>query len=186
MKNTFSMLLSTVAAYIIAILFTLGISVLLMWMLNKISKNIMLLGLLIGVTGGIMMWSYLTVVIVEYKGSQNEETHIAILKSEFISADGQKVPLKQNSGKDVFIVNETDDVLALQKVNYGATQNDAANHDISFPEIIHSHCFILVKNPPDYFPWENPSDKILVNTSTEGDGSVRLWLRIESHEESGK
>jgi hypothetical protein len=174
------MLLPTVGAYLVTILFTILLSALLMWIFNKISKNIMLLGLIIGVTAGIMTWSYLTVVIVEYKGGKEAQTRIAFFKSEFISSDGQTVLLTPKNGKAVFIVNETNDVLALQKMHYGATQNDAANHDISYPEILHSHSFLLAKNIPDYFPWENPMDRILVNTDIEGDASVRSWLRFDS------
>jgi hypothetical protein len=185
-RNNSNMLLPTVGAYFVTILFTLALSALLMWILNKIAKNILLLGLVIGVTAGIMGWCYFTVVIVEYKGEKNAETHIAFFKSEFTSSDGQTVPLTSKSGKDVFIVNETDDVLALQKIHYGATQNDAANHDISYPEILHSHSFLLARNIPDYFPWEDPLEHVLVNTSVEGDASVRSWLRMEEKGEVGK
>lgn len=141
----------------------------------------MLIGFVVGVLSGILCWSYLTEVVIEFAGGKEARFRIAIGISEYKTTDGQTVILKQNAGKDVFIVNETDDVLALQRLHYG----NSSNHDPLPIEIIHSHTTLLTKHIPDFYPWENPAEKILVDKSIEGDGEIRIWLRREAYGDSG-
>ena len=167
------MLFPRFLAYIIFIVASAGASLLFYFLLKKVSQFISVFGFVAGVTAGIMAWSHFAIAVVEYRGDHDVRTRIAIGPGEFDSGDGQKILLKMNGGKDVFIVNETDQPLALQKTHYGSRPDDP---DYG-PEYIYTHSYLLVRNIPDFYPWENPPEQILINTQTEGESNVRLWLR---------
>jgi hypothetical protein len=166
-------MLPVTAAYTVAIIATLILAIFLAWLLTKASKFLVVPGFVIGVCIGFYCWSKYTVTIVEIVDSNDTPIHIAFFRKNISTTDGQTVTLTPQSGRDVFIINETDTVYEVTRIYYGDTPMDPVPPALT----VHTHSYLPVEHLPDYYPSDHPNEKIWVDTKVEGHSQIRTWLR---------
>jgi hypothetical protein len=179
--KTWIMLVNNTLGWIILIIIALIPTVGMFWLMYvkfKASEKLFGLGLLPGIITGAIIYSGTTCVIDLNKDGVTINTYMGFSSGEYVASDGQKIAVKKEGGKDVFIVNGTDRTMALETVEYGTSYLGLFN---SGPELIEPHTTMETYRAPDYYPQESPPGSVSVSQGSSS--ATKYWLRYANMDE---
>lgn len=180
------MIIDHILGQILLLIFPVLLSGFFFWLFfMRLQWNIRFFGiaLLPGLVLWAILWSTLTTDLVIVNPDLSVDRRMVLFSALYHSEDGQEFIAEKRKMQyigtcDVYIVNKTDMVLALERVEYGTPFMP-----FSFgPDLIPPHRTLMENDIPDYYPAQNPPKEVSVQNGMKS--ATKYWLRAASREES--